>query len=131
MPRRGRLPDVPETSAIRILVVDDEPDMLFLYRMIFERRGYEVISAGNGQEALTRLGEAQVDLVVTDLMMPVMDGREFIARLHEDARTATVPVVLVTAGADLEATGADVTMHKPFNNDQILQAVSRLLTEVR
>src|SRR5258708_9016325 len=80
----------------RILVVDDEPDQRFLLRRIFERAGHEVTDAGNGAAALTAVCESPPDLVVTDIMMPVMDGAEFIRRLRGNPATPGIPVLAAT-----------------------------------
>lgn len=113
------------TSSFRVLVVDDEPDTVFLYEMILRRAGHEVISASNGEEALTRLAEAEVDIVITDLMMPIMDGKELIDRLRADSRTAGIPVALVSASSTA-GMRADAMVRKPFRAEQILDVVGRL-----
>jgi CheY-like chemotaxis protein len=75
-------------SVKRILVVDDDPSIRFLLRMIFESSGYEVSDAQHGVAALVRIMDALPDLVVTDMMMPVMDGRALIKNLRGNPRTA-------------------------------------------
>ena len=70
----------------RILVVDDEPDERFLLRRMFEREGYEVLDACDGAAALAIVRESPPDLILTDMMMPVMDGAELIRRLRERPR---------------------------------------------
>ena len=80
-----------------ILVVDDESNMRFLIRMILEHAGYEVVEAAHGAAALERAKQSPPDLVVTDLMMPVMNGRELIERLRAEPETAGIPIVVVSA----------------------------------
>lgn len=108
-----------------VLVVDDEPDVLFMLRMILEQAGYQVVQAVQGRQAMDRLEEVRPDVIVTDLMMPVMDGRELIRLLRSDPRTAGIPVLLVTANPT-EETGADAVVGKPFRRNEILERISAL-----
>jgi CheY-like chemotaxis protein len=120
---------MPVMSLKRILVVDDDPDVRFLLRLLFERVGYEVREAQNGISALIRVKEAMPDLVVTDITMPVMDGAQLIERLKSDERTAALPIVAITGtpGAEEAASAADVVMSKPFNHSSLLATVGSLL----
>ena len=88
----------------KILVVDDEPDQRFLLRRIFQRAGHEVSEANDGAAALQAVQEAAPDLVVTDVMMPVMDGAELIRRLRGDPATAHIPIL--AASGDTHLAGA-------------------------
>ena len=94
----------------QILIVDDEPDIRFLLKMILQSAGYEVIEANHGVAALERVAEARPDLVVTDMMMPLMDGRGLIERLRSDPQTASIPILVVTAHAN--ATAGDAMLNK-------------------
>src|SRR5205814_4735599 len=107
-----------------ILTVDDEPDVLFLLRVIFERAGHRVMEAPHGQAALEAIQEQRPDVIVTDLMMPVMDGRELLETLKADPKTASIPVLMLTANPN-GALGADVVMRKPFSNAEIVESVER------
>jgi CheY-like chemotaxis protein len=113
-------------SVSKILVVDDESNMRFLLRMVFEAEGFEVVEANHGAAALERVREAQPDLIVTDLMMPVMDGRDLIERLRADAETAGIPILVLSANRNLEVAGADLAMSKPFDPDGLLDAARSL-----
>jgi CheY-like chemotaxis protein len=117
----------------KILVVDDDPSMRFLLRLIFESAGYEVSEAQHGVAALIRIKDALPDLVVTDIMMPVMDGGELIAHLRSDPRTAGLRILAVTANPDAKesARDADVVMGKPFHQSSLLANVDSLLSEQR
>ena len=84
-----------------ILVVDDEPDQRFLLRRIFERAGHEVSDASNGAAALQAVRASAPDLVVTDVMMPVMDGVELIRCLRGDPATADIPVLAASGDTHL------------------------------
>jgi CheY-like chemotaxis protein len=110
----------------RILVVDDEPDLRFILRRIFEKAGHEVADAGHGAEALECVRGSPPELVVTDMMMPVMDGRELIRRLRADPATAHIPILAVTGNGEL-ADAADALLSKTCRTDQILAAANTLL----
>jgi CheY-like chemotaxis protein len=110
----------------RILVVDDEPDLRFILRRIFEKAGHEVADAGHGAQALEFVRESPPELVVTDMMMPVMDGRELIRRLRADPATAHIPILAVTGNGEL-AGSADVLLPKTCQAYEILAAANALL----
>jgi CheY-like chemotaxis protein len=110
----------------RILVVDDEPDQRFLLRMIFERAGHEVTDAVDGAAALTAARQAPPDLVVTDIMMPVMGGLELIARLRGDPATAAIPILAASADSVL-AKDADAVLAKPYSRHRLLEVAETLL----
>lgn len=114
---------------MRILVVDDESNMRFLLRMTLESAGYEVVEAPHGAAALQHVREARPDLVVTDLMMPVMSGRELISELRADLQTASVPVVVVTANPRTTLESADAVLGKPFAPTELLETVRTLAGE--
>jgi two-component system chemotaxis response regulator CheY len=111
---------------LKVLVVDDESNMRFLIRMILESVGYEVVEAAHGSAALERVKESRVDLVVTDLMMPVMSGRELVERLRADPETASIPIVVVSANTSTVATAANAVLAKPFEPFALLEAASSL-----
>jgi two-component system alkaline phosphatase synthesis response regulator PhoP len=83
-------------SVPKVLVVDDESSMRFLYRMLLESEGFEVIEACHGAEAVALVKEGRPDLVVTDVMMPVMDGRELIEWLRANEQTAGIPILAIS-----------------------------------
>lgn len=115
---------------LRILVVDDEPDQRFLLRRIFERAGHEVSEAGNGAAALQAVRESAPDLVVTDVMMPVMDGVELIRCLRDDPATARIPILAASGDTHLAGT-ADATVLKPYDWRHLLSVADALLKEGR
>jgi two-component system phosphate regulon response regulator PhoB len=119
----------------RVLVVDDDPQVLKLLHVNFEMEGYDVVSATNGEEALAAVVKERPDVVVCDVMMPGMDGLEVVRRLKADDATAKLPVVLLSAKAlrgdvrsGLDA-GADEYVTKPFDPSELLDVVGRLLDE--
>jgi CheY-like chemotaxis protein len=110
----------------RILVVDDEPDQRFILRRIFEDAGHEVTDAGHGAEALECVRRSPPELVVTDMMMPVMNGQELIRRLRADPATAQIPILAVTGNGELADT-ADALLAKPYRPHHVLAAAKTLL----
>lgn len=111
----------------RLLVVDDETAIVEALQDILAMEGYEVAAAYNGQEGLKQLREAKPDLVLLDLMMPVMDGRELLGRIRADPTLRDLPVVVMSAGriSEEERRAASATLSKPFELDALLEAVSR------
>jgi two-component system, chemotaxis family, chemotaxis protein CheY len=111
-----------------ILVVDDDPDILDALSEILEAEGYEVDRARHGQEALSRLDQRHPDLILLDLMMPVMDGWEFAQALRRREDGAQVPVVVLSAdrqaGAKARVVGARAFLAKPFELNELLRVVS-------
>jgi CheY-like chemotaxis protein len=110
------------------LVVDDEPDMRYLLRTIFERAGHEVVDAGDGAAALALVSVSPPDLVVTDMMMPVMGGVDLIRHLRGNPVTAQIPILAAT-GDHQVATGADAVVTKPYTPDQLLTAAYQLFAQ--
>ncbi len=115
----------------RVLVVDDEKDIVDLLRYNLAREGYEVLAAFNGKEALEKAA-ANPDLILLDVMMPVIDGIETCKRLKSDPATASIPVVFLTArsgevdeilGLEL---GADDYMQKPISPRRVVARVKAL-----
>lgn len=112
----------------KVLIVDDEPEVRQVLQEFLSGRGYDVLVAGSGLEALSMLGVDQPDLVLLDVMMPGMDGVETLRRIV--ALQQPVPVIMVTANADIATTskllamGAVDYIPKPFDLDYLDQAVS-------
>ena len=102
-----------------ILIVDDEPDVRFLLKMAFEAAGHRILQANHGAVALEQLEEARPDLIVTDLMMPVLDGPALIQRLRSDPATAEIPIMVLSAHIGL-VPGADAALGKPFRPHEVL-----------
>jgi DNA-binding response OmpR family regulator len=117
----------------RILVVDDEPDILQLEEMILTGAGYTVDTAADGAQALQRVAETEYDLVILDVMMPGMDGFEVCRALKADPRGADVPVLFLTAKDEPKAllegfeAGASMYISKPFSEGKLLAMVSTLI----
>lgn len=118
----------------RILVVDDEPDIVRFAVAVLEARGHIVITAGDGESALVRATEEQPDAILLDLHLPRMDGREVCRRLKGDDRTRDIPVVMMTATelaiedvSGGRALGADEYLLKPFLREVMVHNLERHL----
>ncbi|MGD9693583.1 MAG: response regulator transcription factor [Phycisphaerales bacterium] len=117
----------------RVLVVDDEPDLVDLVSMNLEGAGYDVLRAGDGLEGLHAARAEQPDLVILDVMMPEMSGVEVARRLRADPRTSSTPVLMLTARASEGdqvsglASGADDYITKPFSMRVLLARVEAAL----
>ena len=122
-----------QPSAPTVLVVDDDPVILRLLSVTFEMEGFNVLTACDGQDALCSATTNRPDAVVTDIMMPKLDGLGVLAGLKADQRTAATPVVLLSARAQtadvrtgLDA-GADRYVTKPFEPFDLIDLVNKLL----
>src|SRR3712207_849000 len=103
-----------------ILVVDDTPQNIKLLDAVLTPRGYTVLAASSGQEALQQVMQERPDLILLDIVMPEVDGYEVCRRLREDPSTHMLPVIMITASGEREKVkaieaGADDFITKPFN----------------
>jgi two-component system, chemotaxis family, chemotaxis protein CheY len=115
----------------RILVVDDTPFIRDLLRLILEGSGYEVSEAQHGGDAIRQMHDPLPDLVMTDLMMPIMNGQQLVQSLRSDRRTALVPILVLSSNPNAAeiATMADAVVGKPFNREVLLATVSSLVSQ--
>src|SRR3982074_2988653 len=116
----------------RILVVEDDEAIRGLVTELLRDDGYDVAEATNGVEALESVGERRPDLIVLDLMMPIMNGWQFVEECHRQAVCDEVPIVVTSASHDLPRTaerlkslGARTCLGKPFDVDGLLALVER------
>jgi two-component system chemotaxis response regulator CheY len=112
----------------RILLVEDDPGIRESITDCLAFEGYEVAGAANGEEGLRYLGLApRPALIILDLIMPVMNGAQFLERLRQDEELASIPVVVMTAAmaAGSSAVSADGRLAKPFELAELLQVVQR------
>lgn len=120
----------------RLLLIDDDPNLILLVKDYLEFRGYEVITAENGREALEVLELDIPDMIICDVMMPEMDGYALVQHVREDARTNWIPVLFLSAKGQSQDrvkglnTGADVYMVKPFEPEELVAQVESSLKQV-
>jgi DNA-binding response OmpR family regulator len=119
--------------AKRVLVVDDEPNIVMSLRFLMEREGFEVEVASTGEAALEALGQAPADLVLLDVMMPKLDGFEVCQRIRGNPVWAATKIVMLTAkGREVErdkglALGADEYVNKQFSTRDLVARVKEML----
>jgi DNA-binding NarL/FixJ family response regulator len=119
----------------RLLLIDDDPNLILLVKDYLEFRGYEVITADNGQEALDVLQQDLPDMIICDVMMPQMDGYTFVEHVRKDPRTSWIPVLFLSAKGQSQDrvkglnTGADVYMVKPFEPEELVAQVESSLKQ--
>lgn len=117
-----------------ILIVDDYVPNHRLMSFVLEQNGYTVVAAYDGQQALDRLATTEVDLIVTDLTMPRMDGLSLARAIRADARTQNLPIILVTASSKEQdqvraaGIGVDTFLTKPVESEELVREVDRLIT---
>ena len=123
------------TELNRILVVEDSPTMVQLYRIVLGRSGRELIFAQDGVEGLDRAAQQpHLDLLIVDINMPQMDGLEFLRRVRSELQLRAPAIVISTEGeeADRQAAreaGADAYLRKPWTPEQLLEAIAALPRE--
>lgn len=120
----------------RLLVVDDEPNLLRAVAACLKTAGYEVSTARSAREALVQLAEAIPDLLVSDIRMPGMDGYQLARQLRGSPRTALVPIVFLTAKDETAdrvegfRAGVDAYLTKPFEPEELIAVVNGILNRV-
>jgi CheY-like chemotaxis protein len=117
-------------ASCTVLVVDDEPDIRHLLRVTLEEAGYGVVEAAHGEAALEQVRHSSPQLVVTDQMMPVMNGGELIERLRADGSTKAIPIVMISGTRGAQA-GADAVLGKPFDPSELIVLVDGLTGKER
>ena len=117
----------------RILIVDDEPDLLETIQMTMEMEGYQCLVAYDGFRGLERARTEQPDLIILDVMLPGLNGYKICRLLKFDEQYKRIPIIMLTAEAQEkdrligEETGADFFMTKPFAADKLIAKVAELL----
>ena len=121
-------------SKKKIMVVDDEESLLELLRAVLEGENYEVITANNGEDALEKLKTIKPDLVLLDMMMPGMSGREVCEKIRADPETKDIKVAFLTvakfsdSGKDtLKKMGVSDYITKPFDNVDLLNRIKKII----
>ena len=121
----------------KILIADDEPNIVAALEFLLQRNGYEVRAARNGDEALKLIEADPPDLVLLDVMMPIRSGYEVCQRIRENPQWRAIKVIMLSAkGRDTEVnkglqTGADLYVTKPFSTRDLMAKVSGLLEQKR
>jgi CheY-like chemotaxis protein len=113
-----------------VLVVDDELAIADMLCVVLEGEGYRVVTASNGQVALASLTMTRPDMVLCDLMMPLLDGQELCRAMKSDPQYQAIPIILMSAVGDSlisAATQHDGFIGKPFDIDEVLALVERLI----
>lgn len=125
-----------ETMPKRLLVVDDEPKLLFAVAAVLRAEGFDVTTARHGREALMQIAKSVPDLVVSDILMPQMDGLALARQLRSADHTKLVPIVFLTAKDDTRdrvegfRTGVDAYLAKPFEPDELVAVIRSILDRV-
>jgi DNA-binding response OmpR family regulator len=127
---------MPASSSKKILIVEDEKDILQLVKLYLEKEGFRTVTAMTGAEGLAQVKGEKPDLVVLDLMLPELDGLEVCKRLRSHPDTAMLPIIMLTAKAEESDTiiglelGADDYVTKPFSPKALVARVKALLRRV-
>ncbi len=125
------------TAATRkIVCIEDEPEMIDLFKLMLSRKGYEVYGARGGREGLETIHTISPDLVLLDLMMPDVDGWDVYQQLKADEATRNIPVIIVTAKAQnidkvlgLHIAKVDDYIAKPFSSKQLIDSIEKVLEQ--
>ena len=121
----------------KILIVDDEPDILQALSMRLEAAGYEVITAENGYKAINAVSTESPDLIICDIAMPGMDGHEVARKIRRSPATAAIPIIFLTARTELEEMKiafeqkVDRYITKPVDAELLLMSIMALLLKER
>ncbi len=117
----------------KILLIDDEPQILTICSVRLKANGYEVVTALSGEQGLAKAKKEKPDLVLLDHLMPEMDGMEVLDRMKRDPETQNIPVVIFTANVkevkvgDAQMRGAEDCFFKPFTSQELLAKVKEIL----
>jgi DNA-binding response OmpR family regulator len=117
----------------KILIVDDEPNIVISLEFLMQQSGYEVAIARNGEEALEKIASFEPDLVLLDIMLPLLNGFEVCQRMRENPQWNRTKVIMLSAkGREIDvskgiALGADAYVTKPFSTKDLISQVQRLL----
>jgi len=115
----------------RILIVDDDPDVLKLVSFRLNQAGYETVTASNGTEGLQKIASAKPDLIVLDVIMPGMDGYTFMKEVKSSGTSRGIPIIMLTAKDKLkeifEMEGVKEYIVKPFETGELLDKIGKCL----
>ena len=117
----------------KILLVDDAETILMMGRMIFNKWNYEIVTAKDGKEAITKAEEERPDLILLDILMPKMDGFEVCRHLRKKKETKAIPIIMVTTRGEAEnieigyESGCNDYVTKPINGLELLTKVKNFI----
>lgn len=113
----------------KILVIDDEPAIRDVLTALLQDEGYDVVTTSDGRLALDLLPVEQPDLIILDIMMPILDGHEVYRRIRERPEWGRMPVIMMSAAVNPEtaADGVALFLRKPFDIDQLVETIHGLL----
>ena len=117
----------------KILLVDDDPYMMDILTAILTSEGYEIEPAGDGEEALQKIADAKPDVIVTDVMLPKLDGWKLCKKVKGNPETKMIPILIMTAKGEQMSelmsyeSGADAYISKPFQNKDLVNSIKQLL----
>jgi CheY-like chemotaxis protein len=118
-----------------VLVVDDEPLIALALEAALQDAGYRVSTAANGRQGLERLAETRPDLVLLDMMMPVMNGQAMLAAMAADPNLRGIPVIVLSSlpeeAVRARTDGVAAIVRKPYTADEVLRAITGVIGEVR
>jgi two-component system response regulator VicR len=121
-------------ESIKVLCIEDDPEMIDLIKLILERKGFRFIGAVGGREGLEAIAREKPDLVLLDIMMPDIDGWDVYRQMKADERSKDIPVIVVTAKAQsidrvlgLHIAKVDDYVTKPFGPAELLRSIDRVL----
>lgn len=129
------MPDTRPSTSKKLLLIDDDPNLILLVQDYLEFRGYEVTAASSGQGGLEILKEDIPDLIICDIMMPHMDGYTFVEKVRANAGIRWIPFLFLSAKSQSQdkikglSQGADVYMTKPFEPEELVAQVESLLRQ--
>lgn len=129
--------DNSQRDSKKLLLIDDDPNLILLVKDYLEFRGYDVMTAENGREALEVLDNKIPDMIICDVMMPEMDGYSLVKHIRQEPRTNTIPVLFLSAKGQSQDRvkglneGADVYMVKPFEPEELVAQVESSLKQIK
>lgn len=124
-----------DPSKQKLLLIDDDPNLILLVKDYLEFNGYQVLTANQGREAIKILEQDTPDLIICDVMMPEMDGYAFVQEIRENPRLEWLPIIFLSAKGHSKdrikglTQGADVYMVKPFEPDELVAQVQSTLNQ--
>lgn len=115
----------------KVLVIDDDPVSLELLKEILEKAGFAIILAKDGQEGLSKVSQGKPQLIITDVLMPTLDGFSFLKEIKKDKENSRIPTLILTTRKNMEdsflALGADAFITKPVDTEALLTKISSLV----